>query len=486
MQGSSSYLSKLYGSSLTLLTDLYQLTMCYGYWKLGLKDQQACFNLFFRRKPFEGAYAIAAGLQSVIDFIQNFKFSSDDIEYLASLLDKKDQPIFSQDFLKFLKNYRLSCDIDAVEEGSLVFPYEPILRVKGPLIDCQILESPILNLINFPTLIATKASRIVRAAYPDEVIEFGVRRAQGIDGAITATRSAYIGGCKSTSNVIGGKFFNIPVRGTHSHSWVLAHESEMASFHNISQILPGSCTFLVDTFHSIEGTKHAIEVAKRMKNKDSFFAVRLDSGDLATISIKVRKLLDESGFHHVKIMASNELDEYLIRDLKYQGAKINLWGVGTKLVTGCSQPALDGVYKLSAIQDRSGRWVHRLKISESFFKVTDPGLLKVRRYISDSGFYIGDMIYDEILGADPSVPIIDSLEPSKTQKQGKNFIEILKPIFRQGLLEYSNPPLQNMQKKAEEELKKLNNYHLRFLNPHPYFVGMEKNLYNKKIQLISS
>ncbi len=482
----SSYLSKLYGGSLALLTDLYQLTMCYGFWKLGIKDTQASFNLFFRKRPFGGSYAIAAGLENAIDFIENFRFRQDDLDYLASVKDSSNQDLFSEDFLEYLKSFKLRCDVEAVEEGHLVFPYEPILRVSGPLLDCQILESPLLNLINFPTLIATKASRIVRSAYPDEVVEFGIRRAQGIDGSISATRSCYIGGCHSTSNVIGGKLFDIPVRGTHSHSWVLAHGDESIAFENFADVMPNNCVFLIDTFNSIDGAKKAIEIAKKVKDKAPLIALRLDSGDLAKLSIAVRKLLDDAGLTDTKIMATNELDEGIIRDLKHQGAKINYWGVGTKIVTGNDQPALDGVYKLSAIQDDKGNWVHKLKISESFAKVTDPGLLKVRRYIGDNGLYPGDMIYDEILGVDPSSSIIDPLEPSKSMQQSKDFIELLKPIFKEGKLCYKKPSLKEVRETSQRELKKLDNSYLRFLNPHPYFVGLEKKLYNKKIEIITS
>lgn len=482
---SSSYLNKLYNGSLSLLTDLYQLTMCYGYWKLGLKDRKAAFNLFFRRPPFNGSYAIAAGLESVIDFIQNFKFTTEDLDYLQSVKDRQGKPLFSEEFLKYLSEFKFSCDIDAIEEGRLVFPYEPMVRVCGPLIDCQILESPLLNLINFPTLIATKASRIVRAAAPDEVVEFGVRRAQGVDGAISATRASYIGGCHSTSNVIGGKLFGIPVRGTHSHSWVLAHESESEAFENFAKVMPSNCIFLIDTFNTLEGAQKAIEIAKKIQDKAPLIALRLDSGDLAKLSMQIRNLLDEAGLSDTKIMATNELDESIIRDLKQQNAKVNLWGVGTKLVTGYDQPALDGVYKLSAIQDEEGHWVHKLKISESFAKITDPGLLKVRRYIDKNGFYLGDMVYDEILGIDPKNSIIHVLEPSKIMKQGPEFIDVLKPIFREGKLCYDTPSLSITREKAQTELKKLDNSHLRFLNPHPYFVGLEKNIYNKKLEIIS-
>lgn len=279
--------------SLALLTDLYQLTMVYGYWKTGLAQRQAVFHLHFRKWPFEGGFAIAAGLETAIRFLQDFRFSKSDLEYLASLINPGGTPLFEKEFLTFLSGFQFACDVDAVPEGSLIFPYDPLLRVKGPIWQAQLLESPMLNLLNFQTLIATKAARICLAASPDPVIEFGMRRAQGIDGAISASRAAYIGGCAATSDVIAGKLFGIPVRGTHAHSWVMAFDEEMEALKTFADIMPQGCILLIDTYDSIQGAKRAVSVARAMKEKGcDLFGVRLDSGDLAHLSIEIRKILD--------------------------------------------------------------------------------------------------------------------------------------------------------------------------------------------------
>ena len=471
--------SLIYKESLALLTDLYQLTMVYGYWKSGYADRQAVFHLNFRKRPFKGNFAIAAGLETAIAFIQEFRFSKEDLAYLATLGP------FEPLFLDFLAGFKFSCDVDAMPEGSVAFPYEPILRVKGPIWQAQLLETALLNIINFQTLIATKAARICMAAHPDPVIEFGVRRAQGIDGGISASRAAFIGGCEATSNVIAGKLFNIPVRGTHAHSWVTAFDDETIAFETFAEIMPKGCVLLVDTYNSIEGTKKAIKVAHKLKSKGFELAgIRLDSGDLAALSIEIRKLLDAEGFQSTQIMASNELDEYLIRDLKQQGAKIGVWGVGTHLVTGKEQPALDGVYKLSAIQDEKGQWQYKLKTSEQTAKVTNPGILQVRRYF-DGVFYSADAIYDELIGIpDPCVAMnyYDSNDHSSFETSKSK--DVLVPIFRAGELVYDCPTLEAIKSLTNLELSRLPASVKRFVNPQPYFVGLEKNLLQKKLELI--
>ena len=346
---------QIYKESLALLTDLYQLTMSYGYWKTGLDRKEAVYHLFFRRAPFQGGFTVAAGLEAAIDYLENFHFDESDLHYLADLKNSEGGRSFPDDFLDYLFNLKFSCDVDAMPEGTIAFPYEPLLRIKGPLIQCQILESPLLNLINFPTLIATKAARIRIAAKDDQIIEFGLRRAQGIDGSITASRAAYIGGCSATSNVLAGKLFGIPVRGTHSHSWVMVFDDELESFQTLAENMPANSVFLVDTYDSLEGVKKAIQVGKWLKKKGKTLkGIRLDSGDLAYLSIKSREMLDKAGFPDAAIVASNELDETLISDLKRQGAQVGVWGVGTNLVTSKDQPALDGVYKLSALRDPGG------------------------------------------------------------------------------------------------------------------------------------
>ncbi|MES2273966.1 MAG: nicotinate phosphoribosyltransferase [Chlamydiota bacterium] len=472
--------------SLALLTDLYQLTMVYGYWKSGMAERQAVFHLNFRKWPFKGGFALAAGLDTAIQFIREFHFSPSDLAYLELLEDTRGGRLFELNFLDFLSRFSFACDIDAMPEGSLIFPYEPFIRVKGPIWQAQLLESPLLNLMNFQTLIATKASRICLAAHPDPVIEFGMRRAQGIDGAISASRAAFIGGCFATSDVIAGKLFDIPVRGTHAHSWVMAFDTEEASFEAFAKVFPNPCVVLIDTYDSIEGVKRAIRVANRLKGSGFELAgVRLDSGDLADLSIKVRKILDEAGFFKTEIMASNELDEYLIRDLKQQGARITLWGVGTNLVTASGQPALDGVYKLSAIQNEKGEWIHKLKLSEQSGKSTNPGILQVRRFF-DGEFYIADAVYDELLGAQNPCTLVDFYDSDHQESSfgQMKYTDLLVPIFRQGKLVYNSPSLQEIQYFAKQECSRLPSAMKRLLNPQPYLAGLEIGLHHKKIELM--
>ncbi len=477
----------IYGESLTLLIDLYELTMAYGYWKLGIAEREAVFHLNFRKKPFNGAFAVAAGLETALDFLERFRFSASDLAYLSSLQDSHGQPLFEKAFIEYLGDFALQCDIDAVPEGTPIFPYEPLLRVQGPILHAQILESALLNIINFQTLIATKAARICWAARPDPVVEFGVRRAQGIDGALSASRAAYIGGCESTSHLLAGKMYGIPVKGTHAHSWIMAFDEELESFYAYSQVLPHNCIFLVDTYDTIAGVKHAIKAAKRMREKGAeMIGVRLDSGDLTHLSIEIRRLLDEAGFPQAKIMASNELDEHLITDLKHQGAKINVWGVGTHLVTGKEQPAIDGVYKLSAIRDAKGQWQRKVKISEQLAKVTDPGILQVRRYYNGQG-YMADMLYDIHTELGAECRFVDPFDPTKwvASADGTGYQDLLVPVWRGSKRVYRSPPLEQIRAYASEELARFSPAMRRFLYPQPYFVGLEKSLYEMKLQLLT-
>ncbi|MCA9445228.1 MAG: nicotinate phosphoribosyltransferase, partial [Candidatus Omnitrophica bacterium] len=306
-------LNEIYRTGLGLLTDLYQLTMAYGYWKTGRAEREAVFHLFFRKNPFKGGYTIAAGLQYVADFVEGFRFSADDIQYLSILTGNDEKPLFEPSFLEYLADLDLRLDVDAVPEGTVVFPHEPLVRVKGPILQCQILETPLLNFINFQSLIATKASRIVTATGGEPVLEFGLRRAQGIDGGLAASRAAYIGGCDATSNVLAGKLFGIPVRGTHAHSWVMSFHNELSAFQEYAEAMPNNCVFLVDTYDTIEGVRNAIEVGKELRESGhEMVGIRLDSGDLAYLSIEARKLLDEAGFPNAAIVASNDLDEGII------------------------------------------------------------------------------------------------------------------------------------------------------------------------------
>lgn len=478
----------IYAGSLSLLTDFYQLSMSYGYWKKKLDQKEAVFHLFFRRAPYQGGFTVTAGLEAVVDYLNNFHFDTSDIDYLAGLKNSDQERIFPDEFLSYLSNMKFSCDVDAMPEGSISFPYEPLLRIQGPLIQCQILESPLLNLINFPSLIATKAARVRIAAKEDHILEFGLRRAQGIDGVLTASRAAYIGGCNATSNVLAGKLFGIPVKGTHSHSWVMVFDDELESFKAYAECMPANAVLLVDTYDSIEGVKKAIEVGHWLKSKGkSLKGIRLDSGDLADLSIKSRKLLDDAGFQDAFIIASNELDETLISDLKRQGAQISVWGVGTNLVTSKDQPALDGVYKLSALRDEGGPWKYKLKLSEQMTKVSNPGILQVRRFLSNQ-VNVADMLYDIHSDVNRDVSMVDPFDPTKqkTLKKDLQTEDLLQPIFRKGRLVYNLPSLVNIRERTLKELAKFPMGIKRFMNPHQYTVGMEKSLYEIKIELIKN
>lgn len=476
-----------YGFSLSLLTDLYELTMAQGYWCQGLSTKEAVFQLFFRRPPFHGGFTVAAGLDAVMQWIASFQVDSGDLSYLATLRGATGEPLFSEPFLSFLATLRFTGNIDAVAEGTIVFPYQPLVRVEAPLIQAQLLESALLNLINFPTLIATKAARLCIAAQGDPVMEFGLRRAQGIDGAITASRAAYIGGCSMTSNVLAGKLFGIPVCGTHAHSWVMAHDDELSAFESYAATLPDNSLFLVDTYDTINGVHNAITVGRRLRQQGhKLLGIRLDSGDLAHLSIESRRLLDAAGFHDAVIVASNELDELLVSELKRQGAKINVWGVGTRLVTAADQPALDGVYKMSALRNADGSWDDKIKLSQQMAKMNDPGILQVRRY-RQNGQNLLDVIYDIRNPPVPGTSLVDVREPTTTTvvDGSWSYEELLIPIYRQGKAVYTSPPLQAIREKT---LQGLSHFHVgikRFINPHLYNVYMEASLYHKKIDLIT-
>jgi len=473
-------------SSLALVTDLYQLTMAYGYWKAGLHEREAVFNLYFRRQPFGSGYTICAGLGLVVEYLQTWRFSEDDVAYLATLKGNDNKPLFDGAFLNYLQNLKFTCDIDAIEEGDIAFPHEPLLRVKGPLLQCQLLETPFLNIINFQTLVATKAARICYAAKGEPVLEFGLRRSQGFNGGLAMSRAAYIGGCTATSNLQAGKFFGIPVVGTHAHSWIMAFADELTAFKVYAENLPNNCVFLVDTYNTLEGVKHAITIGKMLKEQDQrLIAIRLDSGDLAYLSIEARKLLDQAGFNDTAIIGSNDLDEHVINSLKDQGATINMWGVGTKLATAFDQPALDGVYKLTALKDEKGQWQYKLKLSEQIAKISTPGLLQVRRYLTDHGA-MADAIYDELLGVVPDCVIVDPTDMTKRRKISLNtpYVELLKPIFRQGKLIYQSLLLTEIRQKAIDGIKKFHASIRRFLNPHVYPVGLEEQLFELKTELI--
>lgn len=484
---SQSPLTSLYGHSLALLTDLYQLTMAYGYWKLGRQDQEAVFHLTYRRNPFAGGYAVACGLEYVVDFLRGLRFGEEDTAFLGTLVGNDGKALFEPAFLDDLRAMEFSCDIDAVPEGTVVFPHEPLVRVSGPILQGQIIETPLLNMINFQTLVATKAARIVQASRGEPVLEFGLRRAQGIDGGLAASRAAHVGGCAATSNVLAGKLFGIPVKGTHAHSWVMSFDSEIESFEAYARAMPNSCVFLVDTYDTLEGLRHAVEVGKRLRAAGhEMIGIRLDSGDLAYLSIEARKILDGGGFAEAQIIASNELDESVINSLKEQGATINVWGVGTKLATSYDQPALGGVYKLAATRDRPTEpWRYRIKLSEQAAKVSTPGVLNVRRFHA-GGQAIADAIYNEPDGIAEPPLIIDPLDPTRRKAiaAGTAHDDLLIPILRGGKPVYDLPPISRMREKVREQLAMFHGGVKRFLNPHTYPVGLEQGLHELKTDLV--
>lgn len=475
--------------SLALLTDLYQLSMAYGYWKLGMAQRRACFHLFFRSNPFNGGYTLTAGLQPAMEYFQSLRFEESDLAYLTTLTGNDGRPLLDSDFLAVLRELRWTLDIDAMPEGTIAFPYEPVVRVTGGLMQCQLLETMLLTHINFQSLIATKASRVCYAAGQDPVIEFGLRRAQGPDGGLSAARATCIGGCEGTANVLAGKRWGIPVRGTHAHSWVMAFDSEAQAFEAYARVLPNNCIFLVDTYNTLEGVRHAAEVGKQLRSRGHrMIGIRLDSGDLAYLSIQARRILDDAGLPEARILASNDLDEHLILSLKQQGAKIDLWGVGTRLVTGHDCPALGGIFKLSAIE-RDGRWQPRLKISEQSAKTTVPGVLQVRRYKNAEGF-LADMIYDTLPGPLQAGPatIVDPVDPlrRKTISAQTPWEDLLVPVWRQGRPLLDWPSVQAIRERAQLQLRSLHPGIRRFEHPHAYPAGLHEPLYHERLRLAAA
>ncbi|MFH1260058.1 MAG: nicotinate phosphoribosyltransferase [Elusimicrobiota bacterium] len=475
-----------YNQSLALLTDFYELTMAYAYWKSGVSQKEAVFHLFFRKNPFNSGFTIACGLEYVIDYLNNFHLDKSDINYLQTIKGNDDKAIFNQEFLDYLANLQFAGNIDAVPEGTIVFPHEPLVRVQGPIIQCQILETALLNIINFQTLIATKASRICLAAGGEPVLEFGLRRAQGIDGSLAASRAAYIGGCSATSNVLAGKVFGIPVKGTHAHSWVMSFDNELEAFEEYAKAIPNNCVFLVDTYDTLEGVRRAIEIGNRLRQKGyELGGIRLDSGDLAYLSSEARKLLDKEGFSQAKIVASNDLDENIIASLKDQGAKIDVWGVGTKLITAYNQPALGGVYKLSAVRQSPGEWKYKVKLSEQAVKISNPGIQQVRRYVRQ-GEAVADVIYHKETDLKAGCLIIDPLDPTRQKRIPADTpgTDLLVPIFREGRRLYPQPGIEEIKVNAQKNLAQFHSGIKRFINPHQYPVGLEKSLYALKTDLI--
>ncbi|MEQ2525383.1 nicotinate phosphoribosyltransferase [Bacillaceae bacterium CLA-AA-H227] len=468
--------------SLTLHTDLYQINMAETYWEDGIHNRKAVFEVYFRKLPFGNGYAIFAGLERIIEYIQQFRFTETDIEYLRNEVGYK------EDFIEYLKTLRFTGNIRSVVEGELVFGNEPLIRVEAPLAEAQLVETALLNIVNYQTLIATKASRIKHVVGDEVVMEFGTRRAQELDAAIWGTRAAFIGGCSSTSNVRAGKKFGIPVAGTHAHSLIQAYKDEYTAFHKYAR-RHKDCVFLVDTYDTIKsGVPNAIKVANELGDKINFVGIRLDSGDLAYLSKKARKMLDEAGYPNARIVASNDLDEYTIINLKAQGAKIDTWGIGTKLITAFDQAALGAVYKLVSIEDENGDMQDTIKISGNPEKVSTPGLKRVYRIINQinhksEGDYIA--LEDERPQEESPLkmfhPVHTYVSKFVTDFEAK---ELHQDVFKDGKLVYDSPSIWDMQKYAVENLDLLWEEYKRTLNPEEYPVDLSQKCWDNKIKNI--
>lgn len=472
-----------------LLTDLYQLTMAQGYWETGKTDDMACFHMYFRANPFKGGFAVACGLAQLAEMVDTFSFSDDDIAYLASLPAPGGGRLFKSEFLDYLRSFSLAVDIDAVLEGTVVFANEPLVRVTGPIMHCQLLETALLNCVNFQTLIATKAARVCLVAGDAPVAEFGLRRAQGAGGGLWASRAAVVGGCASTSNVLAGKLYGIPVSGTHAHSWVMSFPSELDAFRAYAQAMPKNCVLLVDTYDVKQGVENAITVGLEMRERgDRLAGIRIDSGDLAWLSKMARTRLDEAGLTDCGIVLSNDLDEYTIQSLRDQGASVTSYGVGTKLATAYDQPTLGGVYKLSATKDAgSDAWRDRIKITEQAAKLTVPGVLDVRRYYHDDGRLAGDMVFDTNHGVASRELIVDPADSLRRKVlSGKRFDTLLQPLARSGasVLSEGARDAMSARERAFSQVAMLDESQKRMLNPHSYPVGLECGLFERRNNLV--
>ena len=474
--------------NLTLLTDLYELTMMQGYFKTQ-NTETVVFDAFYRSNPCQGGYAIAAGLEQVIDYIKNLHFFPEDIAYLGSL------GIFEQDFLDYLKDFHFSGDIYAIPEGTVVFPREPLVKVIAPIMEAQLVETAILNIINHQSLIATKSARVVLAARGDGIMEFGLRRAQGPDAGTYGARAAMIGGCIGTSNVLAGQLFDVPVKGTHAHSWIMSFPDEYTAFKAYADLYPNACCLLVDTYDTLKsGVPNAIRVFQEMRDSGialKNYGIRLDSGDLAYMSKQARKMLDEAGFPDAFISASSDLDEYLIDSLKTQGAKITSWGVGTNLITSKDCPAFGGVYKLAAVLDENtDEFIPKIKLSENTEKITNPGNKTVYRiYDKKTGKIRADLIslVGETFSESEDMIIFDPQETWKKTKIHKNTFtirELLVPVFQKGVCVYESPSVMEIRSICQEELDTLWDETKRLANPHEVYVDLSDKLYHMKADLL--
>ncbi len=474
--------------NLTLLTDLYELTMMQGYFRNIDRNETVIFDAFYRSNPNGGGYAISAGLEQLISYIKELHFAPQDIKYLASL------HIFDKDFLDYLANFRFSGSIYAIPEGTVIFPREPLVKVIAPIMEAQLVETAILNIINHQSLIATKASRVCWAARGDGIMEFGLRRAQGPDAGTYGARAAVIGGCTGTSNVLCGQLFDVPIKGTHAHSWIMSFPDEYTAFKTYAEMYPTACILLVDTYDTLKsGVPNAIRVFQEMKDAGvnlSYYGIRLDSGDLAYLSKKARKMLDDAGFHDAVISASNDLDEYLIDSLKVQGAAITSWGVGTNLITSKDWPAFGGVYKLAAIMGEDGKFIPKIKLSENSEKVTNPGNKTIYRiYEKDTGKIKADLIclVDEEFSENEPLLLFDPLEPwKKTKLKPGTYTmrELLKPIFVDGECVYESPKVMDIREYCQKELSTLWDETRRLINPQKVYVDLSSKLYDIKIELL--
>lgn len=476
-------------NNLTLLTDLYELTMMQGYFEKNEGHEVVVFDVFFRNNPCSSGYSICAGLEQVIDYIKNLHFTYDDIEYLRGL------GIFSEPFLAYLQSYRFSGSIYAIPEGSVVFPREPLVKVIAPIMEAQLVETAILNIINHQSLIATKSARIVFAADGRGVMEFGLRRAQGPDSGVYGARAAVIAGCVGTSNVLTGKLFDVPVMGTHAHSWIMSFPDEYSAFKAYADLYPTACTLLVDTYDTLKsGVPNAIRIFDEMKANDVTprkLGIRLDSGDLAYLSKKARKMLDEAGHTDVSICASNDLDEYLITDLLNQKAAIDSFGVGTHLITSKDCPSFGGVYKLAAIQNDKGEFIPKIKISENAEKITNPGNKTIYRiYEKETGKIKADLIcfVDEILNPEEDLLLFDPTETwKKTKLKGGTYIvrEMLVPVFLNGKCVYDSPSVKEIVAYCKREKETLWEETQRLFYPHQVYVDLSDKLYRTKQELLN-
>ncbi|HZS07360.1 MAG TPA: nicotinate phosphoribosyltransferase [Blastocatellia bacterium] len=474
-----------YRHSLALFTDLYQLTMGQVYHAEGMAEWEGVFHYFYRSNPFGGGYTVAGGLELVVDYLNGLRFDRDDLAYLATIPGNDGKPIFRAEYLDYLGRLEFSCDVDAVPEGTVMFPHEPMIRVRGPLVQAQMVETALLTLANYSTAIATEASRICYAAGDIPVIDFSARRAPGIDGALTATRSAYIGGFVGTSNVWAARHLGLPpaaIKGTMAHSLVMSFDTELEAFLAYARTMPNNCLFLVDTYGTIEGVRNAITVGRELRaNGFEMLGIRLDSGDLAQLSRRARRMLDQAGFTKAAIVATNDLNEFLIQSLRAQNAAVTVCGVGTKLMV----PALSGVYKLAALRQPGGEWESKIKLSDQPIKVSIPGIQQVIRY-RKNGLNLADCIYDErtdLSAGGVMVSLKDQTRQTRLPADATSH-NLLKPVMRQGRLVAELPTLEQIRQHRTSEMQFVSEATKRFDNPDEYRVGIEKSLFIERDSLM--